>query len=104
MDNEQARVRTELLVEELLELERPPALFRVKRGFRVEALKLRDDARRVADPAAVEHEHGQRVTAAQPPRGPVMEASVQRVPRVADALVVERPAHLLVVVRDLEVP
>ena len=73
-------------------------------GFGMKALELRDDARGVADPAAVEYEHGQRVATAKSPCRAAMEAGVQRAPRVGNALIVERPAHLLVVVRDLEMP
>src|SRR5438876_3744818 len=62
-------VRAELLVEEVLELERPAAIGRVGRVVRrlgPQALEALDSARRVVDRLAVEHEDRQRLLPRHP--------------------------------------
>ena len=99
----------DLGVEVVLELERPRALRRVGRiqgRVGVKLLQRGDDRRRVADGPAVDLEDRQRAPAAagQPGRVEGMKARERRLAHVGHALVVERPARLLVEVRDLDVP
>src|SRR5438046_7337009 len=98
-------VRAELLVEEVLELERPAAVGRVGRVERrlgPQALEALDSARRVVDRLAVEHEDRQRLLPRHPEDARDVEAGQERAAYVGDALPVERPARLLVVVREAE--
>src|SRR5262249_55414626 len=100
-------VRAELLVEELLERERPAALRRVgrvERRLRPQALEALDDARRVVDRLAVEHQDGQRLLPRHPEHARDVEAGQERAAHVRDALPVERPARLLVEVREAKLP
>ena len=103
-----AEVRSQLLVEELLEFERATPLRRIVRvepRVRPAHLDRGDDSGRIADRATVEGQHRCR-------RGIPGQAlglhhvgpGKQRTADVGDVLVVKRPAHLLVVVRDLELP
>src|SRR3954454_16722824 len=108
VDHEQARIRAELLVEEVLEIERPAALLEVRgveRRVRVGVLEVGDDARRIADRVPVLDEDGEggRRAARQLTRELAVPPGNGGLADVGDALVVERPADLLVVVRDLEV-
>src|SRR5205823_6461018 len=102
-------VGAELFVKEVLELERPAALDRlrrVQRWLRVAFLERADNRGRVADAPAVELEDRQRVAAAagQRERDRHVVTGHERPALVPDALQVERPSRLLVVVRDLDVP
>src|SRR5262245_24985948 len=100
-------VRAELLVEELLERERPAALRRVgrvERRLRPQALEALDDARRVVDRLAVEHQDEQRLLPRHPEHARDVEAGQERAAHVSDALPVERPARLLVEVREAKLP
>src|SRR5439155_4896159 len=100
-------VRAELLVEEVLERERPAArgvVGRIERRLGSQALEALDDARRVVDRLAVEHEDGDRLLPRHPQHARNVEAGQERAAYVGDALPVERPARLLVVVREAELP
>src|SRR5437763_14731453 len=109
MKEEPPDVGAELFVEEVLELKRPAALDRlrrVQRWLRVAFLERADDRGRVADAPAVEFEDRRRVApaAGQRERDRHVIAGHERAALVPDALQVERPSRLLVVVRDLDVP
>src|SRR5207244_10727100 len=109
VEHEPPDVRPELLVEPLLERERPAALrgiTRVQRRLWLALLERRDDRRRIADALAAEFEHGERVVAAvrQPQRDGGVRAAYRGAQAIRDRLVVERPARLLAVVRDGDVP
>jgi hypothetical protein len=109
MPREQPDVRTELLVEELLQLERPRTLAgiaRIERGLGHRFLERGDDLGGVADRPAVELQDGERVAAAsrQDEGDRDVRARGRGAPLVLDSLVLERPASLLVVVRDADVP
>src|SRR5207253_11294846 len=102
-------VRSELFVEEVLELERPAALDRVRRvqrWLRVAFLERADDRGRVADAPAVELEDRRCVApaAGQCERDRHVVAGHERAALVPDALQVERPSRLLALVRELEGP
>ncbi len=102
-------VGAELFVEEVLELERPTSidrLRRVQRWLLVAFLERADDRGRVADAPAVELEDRQRVApaAGQRERERHVKPGRERAALVLDALQVERPSRLLVVVRDPDVP
>src|SRR5207244_889992 len=100
-------VWAELDVEVLLELERaaPGRLVAgVERWVGMQALERLDDARRVGDRAAVEHEHRYRSLSRQPEHPRDVERGKERAADVRDALPVERPARLLVVVGEAELP
>src|SRR5205823_3416748 len=106
---EPSDVGAEFFVEEVLELERSAALDRlrrVQRWLRVAFLERADDCGRVADAPAVELEDRRRVAlaAGQRERERHVVAGHERAALVPDALQVERPSRLLVVVRDLDVP
>ena len=97
------------LVEEVLELERPATLgrlLRVERRLGPALLERRDDRGRVADVAAVEAQdrEGLRRPAGEPERDRDVRAGERRAALVLDPLVGERPAGLLAVVRDRDVP
>src|SRR6266849_9197689 len=57
-----------------------------------------------SDLLAVDHEHGERPVTGEPLRDRLMATGRLGAAYVGNALVVERPAHLLVVVGDLQVP
>ena len=67
------------------------------------ALERGDDARRVADRAAVEKQDRQR-GCPRPERRRGRYVAPERAADVRDPLLVERPAHLLVEVRNRQVP
>jgi hypothetical protein len=96
----------DLVVEVRLDRERALALRRilgVERPLRRDAIELGEDARRARDRRAVDHEHRQLALPAHDACAEEMERRHERLARVREALAVEGPAHLLVVVRDLEV-
>jgi hypothetical protein len=96
-----------VLVEEILQRQRPRTLARIGRVERrvgMAALELGDDPRRIADRFAVELEQRERPAAAEPPRPQRVQPGRRRAKAVSDALEVERPAGLLVVVREGDVP
>ena len=99
--------RPELLVEEVLERERaatPGLVPRVEGRLRKCALEGLDDARRVVDRTTVEGEHRDgRLPRHSQDLGEVKPGQ-ERPAHVRDPLEVERPAGLLVEVRDGEVP
>jgi hypothetical protein len=103
-----ADVRSELLVEEVLELERATTLrliLGIERRLRPPLLDRGDDPRRVADRAPVGREYWCcRGVAGQAPGLYGVETRQQRAANVGDALIVKCPPHLLDVVRDLELP
>src|SRR5262249_42702669 len=106
-DVRRASQRSELGVEVLLELERSPALLRVarvERRLRSERLECLDDPRRVRDLASVDDENRHGLLAAQPQHRREVEPGQERPADVRDALPVERPARLLVVVREAKLP
>jgi hypothetical protein len=91
VEGEQAHVRAELLVEELLQRECALALvavLRVQRLLGMATLELGDDGRRVGDGPAVEHEQRERVRAAlgQPQRDRDVRGRWWRAPLVVDPL------------------
>ena len=99
----------QLLVEEVLELQRARPLGgvgRVQRGLRRVLLERGDDGGGVADRAAVELEHRQPalLAARLVHRAGAVEPRHRRAQLVRNPLVVQRPARLLVVVRELDVP
>src|SRR5438552_10582605 len=98
----------EVLVEELLELERAPALpgvGRIQRRIGKALLERGDDARGVPDRSAVDLEHGEGGHPAGQGKRDKHVGPGQRIAAdVPYALVVERPARLLVEVRELDVP
>lgn len=104
----EADVRSQLLVEELLERERTLPLrriVRIERSLRPALLDRGDDSRRIADRPPVEGEHGRRRRIAGQTLGlQDVEPRKQRAADVGDPLVVQRPAHLLVVMREFELP
>ena len=105
--DEDPHVGSQLLVEEVLELERAPAragVGRIERRLGVTVLDGLDDPRRIADCHAVELQYGERRRAGEAPRDRPVASRLHRASHMGDALVIERPAHLLVVVRHLEVP
>jgi len=107
VDRQQARVRADVLVEEVLEVARAPPLLRVGRvegRAWLELLERLDDVGRVSDRPTAQHEDGERRSAAQTPGELAVSAGGHRAAHVGHALVVQGPARLLVVVRDLEVP
>jgi hypothetical protein len=79
---------------------------RVQRWLGIALLERGDDGRRVADALAVELEHREGLVS--PTREPERDEHVQprhrRLAVVVDALVRQRPPHLLAVVRDADVP
>jgi hypothetical protein len=101
------KVGTALFVEEVLNLERAVALLRIGRvegWLRPPPLDLLDDLRGIADRTAGHLQDRHRAARAQAARRELLHAGRHRPAYVRDALVVERPPYLLVVVRDLEVP
>ena len=109
VEREQPRVLAQLLVEELLQRQRALAfgrVLRVQRGLGVAALERGDDGGRVPDRLAVEGQDGERLLA--PAREPEGDRHVRgrhgRPAGGGHALVVQRPAHLLAVVRRGDVP
>ena len=109
MEGHVAGVGSELLVEEVLELQRPAPLIwvgGVQRRLGVALLEGGDDRRRVADRTAVELEQGEGLVlaAGDEQRRRHVRPRRRRVAVVFDALPVQRPADLLAVVGDLDVP
>src|SRR5207247_9967411 len=105
---QKAHARPELLSEEVLDLERSAALRGidgVERWLGLSTLQGLDDQGRVADRLALELEleHRERPGSGEPPRDPLVTPGDRRPPDVRDALVIQRPARLLVVVGDLQV-
>jgi hypothetical protein len=106
---EQAGVRRQLLVEEVLQLEGPTALGGVggiEGGIRMALLERGDDRGGVADGLPVEPQDRKRAAAAprQGERDDHVDTGHRRPALMLDALVIERPADLLAVVRDRDVP
>src|SRR6059036_1635880 len=86
--------RPELLVEEVLELERAAArglVARVEGRLRIRALEGRDDTRRVVDRTTVEDEHWDGRLPGHSPDLPEVEPGQERPAHVRHALEVERP-------------
>ena len=103
-------MRAQLLVEEVLQLERAAALLgvgRVERRLGVALLERGDDRGRVADRAAVHLQHREgrccspRVSQK---RDRDVHPRQRRAADVRDPLVVQRPARLLAEVRDVDLP
>ncbi len=100
-------VRSELLVEERLQLDRAPALHRVdriERGLGVQRLQALQDAGRVGHDLVPDRERRRLRLARQPQHARHVPDREQRAPHVRHALPVEPPAHLLVEVRHPELP
>src|SRR5262249_9270464 len=100
-------MRAEFFIEEVLELEGALPLGRilgVERRLRPALLDRGDDSGRVPDRLPVESENGSRHPTAKAFRGQRVENWEEGAPSVGDPLEVQRPADLLVVVRDLELP
>src|SRR6266849_5805570 len=100
-------MRSELLVEEILYRQCPSSrdrILRIKRGVRVALFEHFDDAGRIADGLFPEHEHRKCRAAREPLCDDRVAAGNLGASNVGNALVVERPTHLLVVVRDLQMP
>ena len=107
MDDEHAHVRSELLVEEVLEVEGPRPCHRVgwAQGRLGKApLERVDDPGRIPDRLLLENQHREGPVTGELLRDRPVPSRDGCATNVRDALVVERPPHLLVVVRDLEVP
>ena len=102
-------IGAELLVEELLQLERAAPLGdvrRVERRLGVALLQRGDDRGRVADSLSVDAEHGEGVVGAagEPEGDRHVGAGDGRVAAMLDFLPGQRPARLLAVVRDVDLP
>jgi hypothetical protein len=111
VEGEQADVGPQLLVEEVLQLERAAALLGVggiERRLGEALLERGDYLGRVADrpPLELQHREGDVAgVAGEPHRGrDVGAGDGDGAADVRHPLVVERPAHLLAVVRDVDVP
>lgn len=101
-----AELMPELLVEEVLQLHGAPArgfVARIERGIRAKLLERLEDSRRVADRLPLEKENRQCRAPGRPERSrQVVEE--EGFPDVRDPLEIQRPANLLVEVRDGEMP
>jgi hypothetical protein len=107
MQHEEPRVRSKLLVEEILDLERAPALVSfgwIQRRLGKASLERLDDPGRISDRLPIQDEHWKRPATGQLFRDRLMAARHGGATNVGHPLVVERPARLLVVVGDLQVP
>src|SRR5215207_7226151 len=109
MPGDQADGRPKFLVEVVLEIQGSAVflgILRIERRIGPAALQGADDGGRVADRLTIQHEERKRgaMAAAQPQCGQHVGATWKGAPPVRDALVVQGPARLLVVVRDLDVP
>jgi len=107
VEGKQARVRPQLLVEEVLQLEGVAALLgigRVERRVRVALLDRSEDRGRVGDraPVHLQQRQGDALAAGQREGDRDVAPRQRRAADVGDPLVVERPAHLLAVVGDVE--
>src|SRR5581483_870652 len=91
----------------VLELGRAPALGRVRREERrigPELLQRLDDPGRIGDRLPVDDENRDELLPRHPEDAGQVEAGKEGTADVRDALPVEGPAHLLVEVRETEVP
>src|SRR5262245_19750635 len=103
---ETADVGRDFLVEKRLERERARSLRgigRIERRVGTPALDLGEDAIRADEGGSRNHEDRELVLPGEQADARHMQAGDERPADVRPALVIERPAHLLVVVRDAEV-
>ena len=105
-DDGRAQRRAELLVEIVFQCER--ALPRVgvtgiQRRLGIALFERGDDMRRIADRPAIQEQDWQRAAPRRAP-GADQVAGAEHLTAMRDALVVERPADLLVEVRERDVP
>ena len=101
-----AQRRAKRLVEIILQRERAllrGCVTRVQRRLREAFLERGDDPRGIGDGPAVEPQDGQLALARRAP-GADQVVGAEHSTAVRDALVVERPAHFFVVVRERNVP
>ena len=101
-----AQRRAQGLVEIVLDCERAlprGRVTRIQRRLRITLFERGDDAGRIGDRPALQEQDRQ---FALPGRAPGADQVVraEHLAAVSDALVIERPAHLLVVVRQRDVP
>ena len=105
-DDGRAQRRAERLVEIVLQRERAlprGGVTRIQRRLGVTLLERGDDPRGIGDGPAVEPQDGQLALARRAP-GADQVVGAEHAAAVRDALVVERPAHLFVEVRERDVP
>ena len=97
-----------VLVEEILQFERPPTLIRIGRvegRIRPAKLELLNYPRRVADSGPIDIDYGERGgSSAQHARTNFLQPGEDGPSLMRDPLVIQSPACLLVEMRDVEVP
>ena len=105
-DDRRSQCRAELLVEVVFQRERVlprVGVTGIQRRLGIALFERGDDMGRIADRAAVEEQNRQRAVPRRTP-GADQVVRAEHFAAVRDALVVERPTHLLAEMRERDVP